>query len=148
MEGMSTFWGGRLSGITHPQPPFHAPNQTKRVPICSLLNSASICILIKTWNWIVAELWGKNWGTDAHAHMTYQAPTPGLHSPSFHFFKIPLTISCWHNPGSLEWIAAPVAWLTPRPAPERVCLWLLDMSTTPPLSPSLLKKGGNWLGLS
>ena len=38
-----------------------------------------VCILIKTWNWSVAELWGKNWDTNAHAQVTYQAPTTGLH---------------------------------------------------------------------
>jgi hypothetical protein len=51
----------------------------------------------------------------------------------FHSFRIPLTISCWHDPGRLEWIAAPLAWLTPRHAPERACLWLLVVSTDPPL---------------
>jgi hypothetical protein len=55
---------------THPpNHPSSAPTQTKRVPICSLLNSASICIIIKTWNWSVAEFWGRNWDTDAHARL-------------------------------------------------------------------------------
>jgi len=31
--------------------------------------------------------------------------------------------------------AAPLAWLTPRPVFECVCLWLLDMSTNPPFYP-------------
>jgi len=61
-----------------------------------------------------------------------------LHIASF--FRVPLTISCWHNPGSLEWVAAPLAWLTPRPAPERLCLWLLDMSTDPPFYPICSKR--------
>ena len=65
-----------------PNTPSSAPTQTKRVPIHSFLKQASICILIKTWNWSIAELWGKNWDTDAHAHVTYQAPITGLHSPT------------------------------------------------------------------
>jgi len=44
------------------------------------------------------------------------------------------TILCWHYPGSLEWIAAPLSWLTPQPAPKRVCLWLVGLSTDPPIS--------------
>jgi len=63
---------------THPpSPPSSASTRTKRVPICSFLNFASSCILIKAWNWIVAELWGKIWDAGVHAHMTYQAPTTG-----------------------------------------------------------------------
>ena len=61
-------------------PPPSAPTQTKRVPVCSFWNSASICIFINTWNCNAAELWDKNWDTDAHAHVTYQAPMTGLHS--------------------------------------------------------------------
>ena len=62
------FWGKHLWGTTHPpNPTSSAPTRQTRVPICSFLNSASICIIIKTWNWSVAELWGKNWDTDAHA---------------------------------------------------------------------------------
>jgi hypothetical protein len=76
------FWGGPPWGTTHPpNPPSSAPTQTKWEPICSL-NSASIDILIKVWNLSVAELWGKTRNTDAHAYMTYQAPTSGLHSPT------------------------------------------------------------------
>ena len=77
-----TFWGGHPWGTPPPKPPFQCPTRTKKVPICSFLKQASICILIKTWNWSVAELWGKNWDTDAHAHVTYQAPITGLHSPT------------------------------------------------------------------
>jgi len=60
-----------------PTPPTGAPTQTKRVPICSFSNSEPFCILTKTCNWSVAELWGKNWDIDAHAHVTYQAPITG-----------------------------------------------------------------------
>ena len=92
-EAVYCFWTGTQrqaqflgwTPLTHhppPPPPSVAPTQTKRVPICSFIKQASICILIKTWNWSVAELWGKNWDTDAHAHMTYQAPITGLHSPT------------------------------------------------------------------
>ena len=84
---------------------------------------------------------GQNWDTGAHAHVTYQAPITGLHSPTLlPFLRNPLTISCWHNPVSLGWIAASLAWLTPRPAPECVCLWLLDMSTDPPFYPIYSKR--------
>jgi len=50
------------------------------------------------------------------------------------FSRFQLTISCWHNPGSLEWVPVPLAWLTPWPAPERLCLWFFDMHTDPPFT--------------
>jgi len=65
----------------------------------------------------------------------------------FHFFSIPLSISCWQNPGNLKWNAASLAWLTPRPAPERVCLWLLDMSAAPPPLTQFAPKGSQSTGL-
>ena len=58
----------------------------------------------------------------------------------FEFLRILLAIYCWHNPGCLEWIAAPLAWRTTRPGPKRVCLWLLDMSKDPPFYPTCSKK--------
>jgi hypothetical protein len=64
-----------------------------------------------------------------HPQLTCTAPH------RFHFFRILLIISCWHNPGSLKWNAASLAWLLPRPAPEHVCLWLLDVSIDPPFYP-------------
>jgi len=64
----------------------------------------------------------------------------------FHYFRIPLTISCWHNFRSLEWIPAPLVWLTPRPALKRVCFWLLGMSTYPPFTQSA-QKGWQSTGL-
>jgi len=63
LDGTFTYWGGN--------PPASAPTQTKRVPICFFSKQASICILVKTWIWSVAELWGKNWDTDVRAHVTY-----------------------------------------------------------------------------
>ena len=142
------FWGGHLWGTTHPKTPLsETPIRQKRVPFCSLLNSASICILIKTCNYNAAELWGKNWDTDAHAHMTHQAPIAGLHNSTLlPFFRIPLTILCWNNPGIMEWIAAPLVWLTPRPAPECLCLWLLEMYTDPPFT-QFAQKGSQSTGL-
>ena len=128
-------------GPPPPNPPSSVLTQSKGVPICWFLNSDQNLKLS------VAELWGKTWDTVAHSHMTHQAPITGLHNPHcFHFFAILLTISCWHNPGSLEWIAAPLAWLTPRPAPERVCLWLLNISTDPPFTQSA-QKGWQSTGL-
>ena len=81
--------------------------------------------------------------------MTYQAPTLACTAPHcIYFFGIPLTTSCWHNPKNSEWNAAPLAWLTPRPAPERVCLlWLLDMSTAPPPFTQFVQKGWQSTGL-
>jgi hypothetical protein len=56
MEGTHNFWGGHPWGTSQPpDPPSSAPTQINRASICSFLNSASICILIKTWNWSVAE---------------------------------------------------------------------------------------------
>ena len=150
LEGMSTFWGGPLWGTTHPpNPPSSAPTQTKRVPICSFLDSASICILIKSWIWIVAELWGKNWDADAHALMTYQAPTTGLHSPTL----LPLLRN------STDYLTLAQSWkfgviccsigLTHPAACTRTRVHLtVGHVHSPPLLPNLLKKGGNQLGLS
>jgi hypothetical protein len=81
-----------------------------------------------------AKLWGKNWDTDAHA-CTHDLPAHNWLAQPY-IASIPSElhwlISCWHNPGSLEWSAASMAWLISRPAPEHVCLWLLDMSTDHP----------------
>jgi hypothetical protein len=70
-----------------PKPPFQCSHPNKKGTILYFfLKSASICILIKTWNYNAAELMGKNWDTDAHAHMTHhwwlshQAPITGLHN--------------------------------------------------------------------
>ena len=83
LEGMYTFWGGPPSPPPPSlNPPSGAPTWTKRVPICSLFKQTFTCILINTWNWSVAELWGKNRDTDAHAHVIYQSPITGLHSPT------------------------------------------------------------------
>ena len=136
-----------------PKPPFQCPHQTKKtVPICSFVNSASICTLIETWYWIFGELWGKNWDTDAHAHMTYQPPTTGLHSSTLlsFFQKFPrnsLAISCWHNPGSLEWCCSIGLTYFAACTQAHVPLTFGHVHR-PPLSPNLLKKGGNRLGLS
>jgi len=85
------FLGGHPWETTHPHPqnpPSSVPTTQKGAPVCSFMNSASICIRIKTWNISDAELSSNNWDTDAHAHMTYQAPTTGLHSPGAHIASI------------------------------------------------------------
>jgi len=150
LEGMYTFGVGTLEGTPTPQTPLpEPPPRQKRVPICSFLNSASICILIKTWNWIVAELWGKKGGADAHAHMTYQAPTTDLHSPT----SLPLLQN------STDYLMLAQSWkfevkccfigLTPPAACTRARVPLtFGRVHRPPLLPNLLKKGGNRLGLS
>jgi len=61
-----------------------------------------------------------NWLTQPHIASFLQISTKYLMLTSY--------------PGSLEWIAAPLAWLTPRPAPKRVCLWLVGLSTDHPFS--------------
>ena len=144
------FWGGHPEGNIHPpNPPSRAPTQTERVPICSFLNSAPICILIKTWNWIVAELWGKNGGADARAHMTYQAPTTDLHSPTSlpflqNFIDYLMLAQSWKFEVKCCFIG-----LTPPAACTRARVPLtFGRVHRPPLLPNLLKKGGNRLGLS
>ena len=110
-----TFCGVHPWGISPPNPPSSAPTQTKRVPICSFLNSASIYILVKDWNQSVAEIWFENWDTDANAYMIHQAPITGLHSPKLlpffqHSTKYLMLARSWK-------MAAPLACLTPQPAP-------------------------------
>ena len=136
-------------GPPPPNPPSSAPTKTKRVPIRSFLKQASICILIKTWNWSVAELWGRNWGTDAHAHVTYQAPITGVHSPTL----LPFLQK------STDYLMLAQSWkfgviccfigLTHPTACTRVRVPLIFGHVhRPPLLPKLLKKGANRLGLS
>ena len=95
-----------------PKPPFQCPHQTKKGTILLLSEF--------TWNYNAAELWDKNWDTDAHAHVTYQAPIIGLHSFTLLLFLqdstnyLMLAQSC-----SLGLVPASLAWLiTPRPAPS------------------------------
>ena len=126
-----------------PNTPSSAPTQTKRVPIHSFLKQASICILIKTWNWSIAELWGKNWDTDAHAHVTYQAPITGLHSPTLLLFLQNSTdylmlaqsckfgVNCW----LLHWLDSPRGL---HPSPCASDFW--TCSQTPPLNPICSKR--------
>jgi len=149
-KGMSTFWGGPLRGTTRPpNPPSCAPTQTKRVPICSFLNSASICILNQIWNWIFAKLRGKK--------LRYGCP-------------------CTHDlPGNHNWLAQPhiasisseLHWLfhagTILEVWSKLLLHLLDSPCRlhparvpltcghvhrPTFLPILLKKCVNQLGLS
>jgi len=60
-----------------PKPPFQClhPNQ-----MGTIMFLFKLCTLIKTWSYNAAELWGRNWDTGAHAHMTHQAPITGLHN--------------------------------------------------------------------
>jgi len=143
LDGTYTFWGGHPWGTTHPpNPPSSAPTRQKRVPFCPLWNSASICILINTWNYNAAELWDKNWDTDAHAHVdTYQAPITGLHSPTLLLFLqnstdyLMLAQSCKFG------VNCYIIGLTHLAAcTECVCLWLLEMSTDPPFYPIYSKR--------
>ena len=144
------FWTTRVlfgvdtpEGPPTPQPPLPvpAPTRQKRVPFYSFWNSASICILINTWNYSAAELWDKNWDTDAHAHVTYQAPIIGLHSFTLLLFLqdstdyLMLAQSC-----KFGVIAVSLALTQPAACTECVCLWLLEMSTDPPFYPIYSKR--------
>ena len=84
-------------GITYPpNPPSSAPTRQKRVPFCSFLNCASICIFIKTWNDNAAELRGKKQDTVAQPHMTHQAPITGLHNSTLlPFFQSSMLAQSW-----------------------------------------------------
>ena len=65
----------------------------------------------------------------------------------FHYFRIPLTISCWHNPGCLEWFL--LHWFdSPRGLHRSACASDFWTWTQTPLLPNSLKKGDNRLGLS
>jgi hypothetical protein len=140
-EGMYTFWGGPPCPPPFPpKPPFRCPHPDKKG---TNLLQAQIGIHLHTHqdlNLKCCRVIGQK--------LRYGRPCtrdlPGTHYwlAQSHIASIfqNSTILCWHNPGSLGWIAAPLAWLTPRPAPERVCLWLLDMSTDPPLNPILSKR--------
>jgi hypothetical protein len=149
-EACPLFGVDRSEGPPTPQTPLPVlPPRQKRVPICSFINSASICILIKTWYWIVAELWGKNWDTDAHAHMTYQAPTTGLHSPTLLSFLQKPTDYLMLTQSWKFGVNCCSSGLTHPAACTRARVPLtFGHAHRLPLSPSLLKKGGNRLGLS
>jgi len=133
MDVNPIFWFG---GPWSPPPQYpspSAPPQTKRVPFCSFWNSASICILINTWNYNAAELWDKNWDTDAHAHVTYQAPITGLHSPTLLVFLqnstdyLMLAQSCKFGVNCCF-----IGLTHPAACTECECLWLLEITTDPP----------------
>ena len=93
-----------------PKPPFRCPHPDKKGTNLLLFQTGIYLhthILIKTWDWSVAELWGKFWDTDAHAHVTYQAPITGLHNStllpflqnSTDYFMVALFckfgVNCW-----------------------------------------------------
>ena len=94
-----------------------------------------------TWNWSVVELWGENWDTDAHAHVTYQAPITGLHNPTLLPFLqnstdyLKLAQSC-----KFGVTCCSIGLTHPAACTLRVCLWLLDISTDPPFNPICSKK--------
>jgi len=142
------FWGWTPLW-SHPplKPPFQCSHPDKKGTNLLLFK---ICIHLHTHQDLKLKcrvLGQKLIRTSMHTWPT-RHPQPACTAPQyFHSFKITLTVSCRHGPGGLEWIAAPVAWLT-RTAFERSCLWIFDMSTDFPLLPNLLKKGGNHLGLS
>jgi len=132
-----------------PIPPFQCPYPDKKGTNLLPVNPASICILTKTRNWIVAELWGKNWDTDAHTHMTYQAPTPGLHSPT----QLPVL----QNSTDFLMLAQPWKFGVnccssglnhPAACTQARVPLTFGHAHRPPLSPSLLKKSANRLNLS
>ena len=143
---MYNFWGGHPWGTTHPpNPPSSAPTQTKgyqSAPFYILHPSAYSSIRPETQ---VLQSYGAKievcpCTNDSHYWLAQ------LHIALLPFFQNSTYYLCWHNPGSLEWIAAPMAWLTPWPAPERMCLRLMDMSTDPPFT-QLAQKGWQSTGL-
>jgi hypothetical protein len=123
-----------------PKPPSSAPTQTKRVPVCSFLNSASNLHNHQDLKLKFCRVWGKNWDTDAHAHMTYQGPTTGLHSCTLLPF---LQNSTEYLMLAQSWKFG-VNWLdSPRGLHPSACASALRHVHRPPLLPNLLKKGGN-----
>ena len=142
LEGTYTFGVGTLKGTSTPQTPLPEPPPRQKgyqsAPFWILHPSA---YSLRPETGLLQSYGAKTevqtpvhtWPT-RHPQLTCTAPH------RFHFFRILLIISCWHNPESLKWNAASLAWLLPQPAPEHVCLWLLDVSIDPPFYPICSKK--------
>ena len=142
LEGTYTFGVGTLKGTSTPQTPLPEPPPRQKgyqsAPFWILHPSA---YSLRPETGLLQSYGAKTevqtpvhtWPT-RHPQLTCTAPH------RFHFFRILLIISCWHNPESLKWNAASLAWLLPQPAPEHVCLWLLDVSIDPPVYPICSKK--------
>jgi len=81
-------------------------------------------------------------------HVNYQAPTTGLHSPTLlPFHQKSTDYLMLAQSGKFGVNCCFIGLIHPaRPAPERVCLWLFDMSTDPPLT-QFAQKGCESTGL-
>ena len=89
-EAGEFFWrkARPISGLNPPDPP---PTPQNPLPVppprqkgTNLLHF-KFCIHLHTHQDLelkYCRVMGQNWDTDAHAHMTYQAPITGLHSPT------------------------------------------------------------------
>ena len=135
-----------LSDHPPPKPPFQCPHPNKNVIILLLYD---FCIHLHTHQDLKLQ-YRRVMGQKLRYGRPCPHDSPGTHNwlAQLHiasFFQNS-TILYWHNPGSLDWITAPLAWLTPRPAPERLCLWLLDMYTDP-LFTQFAQKGWQSTGL-
>ena len=126
-----------------PKPPFQCPHQTKKGTNLLLFEFYIHLHNYQDLKLKCCRVMGQKlrYGRPCTTWPTRQPQLACTASNCFHFFRAPLTISCWHKPGGLEWIAAPLAWLTPWPTPERTCLWIMDMSTDPPFYPICSKRG-------
>ena len=141
------FSGRHVYFLGHPRPPTPQPPPPVPPPDKKGYHSAPFGILHPSgYSSILETIMPQSYGAkiEMRTPMHYTWPTrhPWLACTvphCFYFFRISLTISCWHNPVSLGLIAASLAWLTPRPAPSG-CFWLLEMSTDSLFYP-ILKEG-------
>jgi len=132
---MYDFWAGPPWLPLPPplNPPSGAPTWTKRVPIYSFSNGHPSAYSSRFETKVLQSCGAKTeirtpmhtWPT-RHPLMAC-AVLPFLQNSNDYFM---LAQSCKSGV-----ICCFIGWLTLRPAPERVFLWLLDMSTDPPLNP-------------
>jgi hypothetical protein len=143
------FWCGPPWGTTHP-PDLHPVPQPRQKGYWSALSK----ILHSCIHWsrpetqVLQSYGAKTELWNAHAHMTYQAPTTGLHSP--------LLLRILKN--STGYLLLAQSWvfgvnccsisLTHHAAWTQARVPLTSGHVQrPPLLPNLLKKNANWLGL-
>ena len=126
------FWGG---------PPFRYPHQDKKGTNLLLFQTGIHLHTHQDLKLKRCRVMGENWDTDAHAHVTYQAPITGLHNPTLLPFLqnstdyLKLAQSC-----KFGVTCCSIGLTHPAACTLRVCLWLLDISTDPPFNPICSKK--------
>jgi len=128
VDGGSKFWA-RPPWLT--TPPHYPPSRaSKRVPICSPLKFASVCMLTITKNRLAEEIWDQKWDADAFGCMICQAPTSSRNTNRLLSFP-QRSIVHLNTISVFEGFATILLLHSLQGNPMRVWLWLVGMHTKP-----------------